>query len=283
MKIKLILGLLFLSLVFSSLVSADSILDTLNGYYEADMNEDIDKMIKLTDFTIVDKSERDEVEKDTRVIMDALAQSYDTVSYKLSEEEVFKNGDEAMVIYKLNAEIRDRKGDIALINSYYVAVMHKSNGKWGVTFTQPKATYEQNMLIMDITDTATTNLENTRLQSVFDELDIKGPSCFGEFCEKELILEKEKSTNILMRIWNFILSLFRGSEVVSNDYKENDIDSNETTTEPATTAYQEYIVAYNKLTDLMSEGKGDTPEAQQAYKEYKTAKERYEQIAKGLK
>ena len=34
---------------------------------------------------------------------------------------------------------------------------------------------------------------------------------------------------------------------------------------------------------VMSEGKGDTPEAQQAYKEYKEAKENYEQIAKALK
>ena len=33
----------------------------------------------------------------------------------------------------------------------------------------------------------------------------------------------------------------------------------------------------------MAAGKGDTPEAQQAYEEYKIAKENYEQIAKAIK
>jgi hypothetical protein len=41
-------------------------------------------------------------------------------------------------------------------------------------------------------------------------------------------------------------------------------------------AYQAYIAAYNRLTQLMSQGKGDTPEAQRAYQDYKQAKERYE-------
>ena len=62
---------------------------------------------------------------------------------------------------------------------------------------------------------------------------------------------------------------------------DNDADS--ITSREATEAYQDYIAAYNKLTDLMSRGLGDTPEAQQAYKEYKEAKQEYEQIAKSLK
>ncbi len=44
--------------------------------------------------------------------------------------------------------------------------------------------------------------------------------------------------------------------------------------------YQEYIEAYNKLTDLMSQGKGDTPEAQEAYQEYKEKKQAYEDSIK---
>jgi len=48
-------------------------------------------------------------------------------------------------------------------------------------------------------------------------------------------------------------------------------------------AYQQYIAAYNKLTNLMSQGKGDTPEAQLAYREYKAAKERYERLSAALK
>jgi len=41
-------------------------------------------------------------------------------------------------------------------------------------------------------------------------------------------------------------------------------------------AYEKYISAYNKLTSLMAEGKGNTPEAQAAYKAYKEAKDKYE-------
>ncbi len=45
-------------------------------------------------------------------------------------------------------------------------------------------------------------------------------------------------------------------------------------------AYQTYIAAYNKLTSLMAAGKGDTPEAKKAYKDYKAAKDVYEAMAK---
>lgn len=48
----------------------------------------------------------------------------------------------------------------------------------------------------------------------------------------------------------------------------------------ATAAYQQYIAAYNKLTDLMAKGKGHTPEAKLAYEEYKKAKRRYEQLVR---
>jgi len=73
------------------------------------------------------------------------------------------------------------------------------------------------------------------------------------------------------------------------DYADNinspgtTVDSDNTASKEATAAYQEYIAAYNVLTDLMSQGKGDTPEAQQAYQDYLTAKENYEEIAKALK
>ncbi|MBN1689805.1 MAG: hypothetical protein JW901_02150, partial [Dehalococcoidia bacterium] len=45
--------------------------------------------------------------------------------------------------------------------------------------------------------------------------------------------------------------------------------------------YAEYIAAYNKLTYLMSQGKGDTPEAQAAYEEYAKVKACYESGSSG--
>lgn len=59
-----------------------------------------------------------------------------------------------------------------------------------------------------------------------------------------------------------------------------DGDAPEGTKDPGAT-YQSYIQAYNALTKLMAAGKGDTPEAQQAYIEYKTAKDKYEQSLTG--
>lgn len=66
--------------------------------------------------------------------------------------------------------------------------------------------------------------------------------------------------------------------------KEKEVTENkDVTAREASKAYQDYIAAYNKLTDLMSRGLGDTPEAQQAYRDYKSAKENYEQIAQSVK
>ncbi len=46
-------------------------------------------------------------------------------------------------------------------------------------------------------------------------------------------------------------------------------------------AYQEYIAAYNHLTDLMSQGKGDTEAAKRAHEAYVATKQRYEESLKG--
>ena len=41
-------------------------------------------------------------------------------------------------------------------------------------------------------------------------------------------------------------------------------------------AHQRYIAAYNKMTSLMAEGKGDTPAGQAAYQDYVKQKKIYE-------
>jgi len=43
-------------------------------------------------------------------------------------------------------------------------------------------------------------------------------------------------------------------------------------------AYQNYISAFNKLKSFMAQGQGDSPQGQQAYEEYKTAKQIYESL-----
>jgi hypothetical protein len=59
----------------------------------------------------------------------------------------------------------------------------------------------------------------------------------------------------------------------------DDADTGQNVQADSRRLYQEYIAAYNRLTSLMSQGKGDTPEAQDAYKAYKAAKDRYEKAA----
>ncbi|MFA5079174.1 MAG: cohesin domain-containing protein, partial [Dehalococcoidia bacterium] len=60
------------------------------------------------------------------------------------------------------------------------------------------------------------------------------------------------------------------------------VTSGQTGTAAATgCTYAEYIAAYNKLTSLMSQGKGDTPEAQAAYAEYAKVKACYESGSTG--
>ncbi len=64
-----------------------------------------------------------------------------------------------------------------------------------------------------------------------------------------------------------------GSHTSGDGKKQATPSANTTDTKKA---YADYIAAYNRLTKLMSKGKGDTPEAQAAYKAYKAAKDHYE-------
>lgn len=50
--------------------------------------------------------------------------------------------------------------------------------------------------------------------------------------------------------------------------------------EATTTAYEEYMEAYNAMAKLMAAGKGDTPEGQEAYQKFSLAKEKYEDFLK---
>ena len=68
--------------------------------------------------------------------------------------------------------------------------------------------------------------------------------------------------------YNTLLQRKNTQQKVSNEILEN-------STSKQKRLYQEYIDAHNKLQALTQQGKGDTPEAQKCYKEYKRAKDRY--------
>jgi hypothetical protein len=109
--------------------------------------------------------------------------------------------------------------------------------------------------------------------------------------------QKTKTLGIISRIFEAFRTWLEKNhqQNIENKEIENKITNEETTKEigkeiienvevkDATEAYNRYVEAYNKLAALMSEGKGDTPESQQAYNDYKTTKEEYELIAQQLK
>ena len=77
-----------------------------------------------------------------------------------------------------------------------------------------------------------------------------------------------------------------GEDYHINDPTANNLPDNSSNDIPAdelTKAYQKYLKTYNALTELMSAGKGDTSEADQAYQDYLEAKKNYEQLAKEAK
>jgi len=69
------------------------------------------------------------------------------------------------------------------------------------------------------------------------------------------------------------------TEYVNNE-RQVDNEPDITVDSATKDAYRRYIAAYNKLTQLMSHGKGDTPAAQRAFKEYTYEKQRYEDFLK---
>ena len=69
----------------------------------------------------------------------------------------------------------------------------------------------------------------------------------------------------------------------TTDAGDENVSHTTTKTPPVTDskqAYQTYIAAYNKLTKLIADGRSDTPEAKQAYRDYAAAKKTYEDSLK---
>ena len=86
------------------------------------------------------------------------------------------------------------------------------------------------------------------------------------------------------QVWRQVLSRFCilclriPKTTNTNQPKSNQAIDKEKPSASETTkeAYQRYIAAYNKMTSLMAEGKGDTPAGQAAYQDYVKQKKIYE-------
>ncbi|MCP4185459.1 MAG: DNRLRE domain-containing protein [Hyphomicrobiales bacterium] len=68
-----------------------------------------------------------------------------------------------------------------------------------------------------------------------------------------------------------------GKITLEPDRIDDDLDTNDKPIrQTKKAAYAQYMAAYNKLTSLMSKGKGNSPAGQRAYQEFKKAKDLYE-------
>jgi len=314
---KLVLILLVLILLSTSVFAFSDPQEALEAYFEADKDENIDAMIDLTDFSfITDEDEREEFIEQTERSMEELARIFDTVSYTLDEIEVIEDGTDALVFYHLVAELEDIEGETSTTDLHYVATMHNLGSGWKIATMQSRVGFDANKEFVEVTRAAGNNYGH--LDEFEDEED-EGIDWWGVvkwifgllfkiivWIFKGLFTlisgcidggdDDPHKTSILDDIKDAIEDAqdnddydqyhddddddFDHDQYVQD--QQDDSDSGGATAAEATAAYQEYIEKYNALTDLMSQGKGDTPEANQAYAEYKEAKENYEAIAQSV-
>lgn len=168
---KKIIPIYFL-LTFCILISAAhaqlSPLETLREYYKADQREDIESMMRLTDFSSVKALELSDFKADLRKTLETLALIFDTKSYEISNEKVLTGSRDTYVFYHLKNLIQDRRGETLSEDRDYVAVMHQSEGEWKIVYMQPKAVFEQNAALRELTMSAK--------NSIYEVIDLSGAS-----------------------------------------------------------------------------------------------------------
>ncbi|MBU2577181.1 MAG: PLD nuclease N-terminal domain-containing protein [Nanoarchaeota archaeon] len=141
---KIILGLIVALFVINFVAATPT--ESLQQYYEADKNENIEGMLALTDFSNVDLDFKEE----TRKSLVALAEIFDTKYYEITDEQEYISGTDALVYYHLETELEDNSGKSAVIEEDFVAVM-VNNGGWKLVYMQLKNAFEQNMMLRQAT------------------------------------------------------------------------------------------------------------------------------------
>ena len=111
-----------------------------------------------------------------------------------------------------------------------------------------------------------------------------------DLLKEDLILNVDKQNGVTSNDARLLLKMAVRDNVPKPGTTGSTVRTGGTDTSPmvqdpnnvsAKTAYQQYIAAYNRLTALMAAGKGNTPEAKNAYNAYVEAKRRYEASIKG--
>jgi len=124
----------FLSLI--SLASfAASIEDTVNTYYEASKQENIESYMDHIDTS---EMENDEIEH-IRELTLGIWEAYDTDHYTVSSLEYFTESDYSMAQYTLNASVSGAENFEFELE--YVMLLHNVDGNWKVVSSMPYEEY----------------------------------------------------------------------------------------------------------------------------------------------
>lgn len=155
---KLLIFFILLLIPLFSFGQVNDPFSVLKQYYEADKAENIDLLISLSDFSHVSSGELAQYKSDMRDTLTMLATAFDTKYFKITNEKVIESGSQAIIFYHLQSEIIDRKSETIKEDRDYAAVMSRSSGTWKVVYIQPKALFEQNNMMRDLTISAGTSL-----------------------------------------------------------------------------------------------------------------------------
>ncbi|MBU2637436.1 MAG: hypothetical protein KJ955_00515 [Nanoarchaeota archaeon] len=166
MKKTIIIGLIVILLAMNIVFATPA--ESLQDYYEADKNEDINKMLELTDFSNVDS----EFKEETKKSLIALAEIFDTTYYEITDTREFIDEENALVYYHLKSELTDFSGESATIDEDFVAVMHNP-GIWKIVYVQPKNSFEQNIGLRETTMVIGENyVEEIDFSEIAGEIDV---------------------------------------------------------------------------------------------------------------
>ena len=140
-----------------------NIIDTLNTYYTASMEENLNKyysIISTEGFSNEKIKERKEI---TKTIWD----TFDTLDFSISSVIPTVEKDSAHVYYTLSSTIKDNKNQIVSTEREMVGILFKEQGTWKVWITMPRSSYELKMATYGQEMMIHTNISNEPKQTNF--------------------------------------------------------------------------------------------------------------------
>lgn len=128
--------------------TAQEAADALYRYYQADKDENVQAMLDLTDFSHVADQDRTAFIQETRNLLSAMHAYYTTTTFELLDADIFTSDRDARIFYRLKSTLSTADGGQLTIDNHFVALLRASAQGWKVTYTMPRAAWEQRRLTL---------------------------------------------------------------------------------------------------------------------------------------